>query len=225
LETPIRQGGEAIPAGESCNYVAIIGDIRRSRHLGDRREAQRTMELALDGVNKARQDEVASSFVITLGDEFQGLLKRAAAIMGILNALEARLDGIPMRYGVGWGTLSTELRDQALGMDGPCFHKAREAVWESKQDNRWVTVSGFGRDDDVLNGQLTLIGTVRDRWTDRQAETVALVRQARTQKEAANALGVARSTVSEALTAAMYGSVVAAESAVSAILGRHDERG
>ena len=39
LETPIRRAGEAIPAGELCNYVAIIGDIRRSRYLGDRREA------------------------------------------------------------------------------------------------------------------------------------------------------------------------------------------
>ena len=59
------------------------------------------MDLALNGINDARHDEVVSSFVITLGDEFQGLLKRAAAIIGTLNALEARLDGIPMRYGVG----------------------------------------------------------------------------------------------------------------------------
>ncbi len=55
LETPIRQGGEATPAGESCNYAAIIGDIKRSRHLGDRREAQRTMELALEAVRLAAE--------------------------------------------------------------------------------------------------------------------------------------------------------------------------
>jgi len=222
METHMRERGETARSSEACRYVAVIGDVKQSRDALDRRGLQETLELALAGVNETLRDELASDFVVTLGDEFQGLLKSPVSIMRVLIALEARLDGTPMRYGVGWGTLATDLREQAIGMDGPCFHRAREAVTEGKRADRWVTVSSFGGDDEILNGLLWLMGAVRGRWTSVQRETVEQVRTARTQREAAAARGVHESSVSQALKAALHEPVLAAEHAVSAILKRYE---
>ena len=222
METHIRERGEAVRPSEPCRYIAVIGDVKRSRHAEDRWGLQKTLERALVCVNETLRDELAARFVVTLGDEFQGLLKSPVTIMRVLNALEARLDGTPMRYGVGRGTLMTDLREHAIGMDGPCFQMAREAVVAGKGADRWATVSGFGGDDEVLNGLLWLVGAVRGRWTSVQRETVEQVRAAHTQRKAAAMLGVNESSVSQALKSALYKPVLAAEHAVSAILERYD---
>jgi len=222
METRVRERGEIVRSSESCRYVAVIGDVKQSRHAENRWELQKTLERALDGVNETLRDELAARFVVTLGDEFQGLLKGPVTIMRVLNALEAGLDGTPMRYGVGFGTLMTDLREHAIGMDGPCFYMAREAVVAGKGADRWATVSGFGSDDEVLNGLLGLIGAVRRRWTSVQRETVEQVRAAHTQREAAAMLRVHESSVSQALKAALHKPVLAAEHAVSAVLEKYD---
>ncbi len=206
-------------------HLAVIGDLRGSRALSDRSGVQLRLERALRDLNdKLADSSLAAGFVVTLGDEFQGLLASSHAGLDVLLFIETALRGIPLRFGFGWGRVSTEFREKALGMDGPCFHRAREALIRGKEEDRWVTVAGFGPDGDrILNGALALLGAVRDRWTDRQAETVALVRQARTQKEAANTLGVGPSTVSEALTAALYAPTTEAELAVANALALFGE--
>lgn len=212
-------------AGTSAGggYLAAIGDIKGSRRAEERADVQRRLESGLAAVNGEFGRVLASRFVVTLGDEFQGLLSQPSAVVDVLLRLEEELQGIPVRYGLGWGGLTTELRELALGMDGPCFHRARDALERGKRDDRWVTVSGFGNEEDaVLNGILWLMGEVRARWTDIQAGTVAQVRRARSQKEVAAARGVTASTVSEALRAAHYAPMLEAEAAVRTILGRFD---
>ena len=213
-------------SNEAQNYLAIIGDMRRSRLAPHRAELQKLMERGLEEVNKEFKSELGASFVVTLGDEFQGLLRTPEAAVRVLVALDLAFKGdITIRYGLGWGTISTEFREQALGMDGPCFHNARKAVGAGKRADRWVTVSGFGADDELLNGMLWLVGAVRARWTDVQRETIRQVRAARTQREAAAARGVHESSVSQALKAAMHEQVLAAERSVEILLERHGRSG
>jgi hypothetical protein len=202
-------------------YIAVIGDIRKSRRALERAALQRVLENALVGVNGRFKSELAAGFVVTLGDEFQGVLLRPSALMDVLVALDEALDGAAVRYGVGWGTLSTEVKEHALGMDGPCFHLAREALAAGKRDDRWVTVAGFG-DDDVLNGTLWLVGAARWQRTDIQRQTVAMARESHTQKAVAEARGVSLTTVSKALKSALHEPVLAAEGAASEILSRYD---
>lgn len=205
-------------------YLAVIGDLRKSRALQDRSSVQLHLEETLRDLNRVLgRSSLAARFVVTLGDEFQGLLKLPAAGLDALLFVEAALRDVtlkfPLRFGLGWGRVSTEFRRQALGMDGPCFHNAREALQEGKREDRWATVCGFGEDGDrVLNGLFALLGAVRDGWTNRQRETVAVVREARTQKDAAELMGVRPSTVSQALTAALYSPVCDAEAALATAL-------
>jgi hypothetical protein len=213
-------------SSEAARYLAVIGDMRRSRRATHRAELQKLMERALLEINQEFRQDLGAGFVVTLGDEFQGLLVNPEAVVRVLVALDSVFKGdIPIRYGLGWGTVSTELRELALGMDGPCFHNAREAVQEGKRADRWATVSGFGEDDEVINGALWLVGAVRGRWTNVQRETVAQVRATRTQREAAAARGVHESSVSQALKAALHEPVLAAERSVEILLGRHVRRG
>jgi hypothetical protein len=203
-------------------YLAVIGDIRRSREVVERAELQKLIERVLGDVNAEFADCIASGFVITLGDEFQGLLVEPVCAIRVLVALDLALGAeASVRYGLGWGEVTTDLRHVALGMDGPCFHRAREAVAEGKRLNRWATVSGLGRDDELLNGVLWLLGATRERWTRVQRETVSQARFARTQREVAEARGVNESSISQALKAALHEPVLAAERAVEIVLGRH----
>jgi len=200
-------------------YLAVIGDVRRSREAKERAELQKRLEAGIQLVNRKQKNVLAAGFVITIGDEFQGLAGDPAAIMRVLVALETALPGVPLRYGLGWGALTTELRSRAVGMDGPCFHAAREAITTGKKLDRWVTVAGFGaEEDEILNGILSLIGAVRAGWTSTQAHTVALMRQLPTQKKAAAERGVAVSTVHKALSGALYGPVTEAERAVERLV-------
>lgn len=196
-------------------YLALIGDVRRSREYADRRGLQRQLEQSLERVNLSLAPKLASRLVLTLGDEFQGLLLDPEAGLGAILALEAQLRSARLRYALGWGSLSTPLRELAVGMDGPCFHRAREAMTRAKQQDRWVTVAGFGEETDrVLNGILGLIGAVRARWTPIQTETAAMMRERQVQTEVATVRGVALQTVHKALRGALYVPVTEAEEAV-----------
>ncbi len=99
---------------------------------------------ARDELNRAFASHLASAIVITVGDEFQGLLHRPESVVDLLARYEEAMDFFPTRFGLGWGPLSTRLKPEAIGMDGPCFHAAREALVISKTQDRWVTVRGFG---------------------------------------------------------------------------------
>ncbi len=203
------------------SYLAVIGDVRGSRQAADRASVQERLEKGLQQVNQENEAALAASFAITLGDEFQGLLRQAEAAMAVLVSMEIALPGIPIRYGLGWGGLSTHLREQAIGMDGPCFHAARLALDRGKKANRWVTASGFGEEEDgILNGLFGLLGGVRSRWKRKQAETVSLRRRARYQKDVARQRGVVDSVVSDTLRAALYGPVTDAEEAMTRLLAR-----
>ena len=124
-------------------------------------------------------------------------------------------------FGMVLETCPSCLRKDAVGMDGPCFHAARDALARGKRERRWATIGGFGDEPDrILNAVLELLGEVRARWKPTQAATVRAMRHAATQKEVAADRGVAESTVSKALKSAMYDAVVEAEISLALLMNR-----
>jgi len=200
-------------------YLAVIGDLRPSREDRERRHTQILLELALAEANRIHEVSVAAKFIITLGDEFQGLLLHPIQLFDIIERIELPLKGPSLRFGLGWGKLSTELKDQALGMDGPCFHHAREAMNEAKKTDEEIIVKGFGADQDmIINSFLSLMSAVKRRWKPAQAETVRLMRRYKKQKRVAAGRKVSTSVISEALKAAQFHKVMNAEAAVSKLM-------
>lgn len=55
-------------------FIVVIGDICGSKHLNNRKEIQDKLREILNKINNKYKLDIVAKFVITLGDEFQGLL-------------------------------------------------------------------------------------------------------------------------------------------------------
>jgi hypothetical protein len=185
-------------------FVALIGDIRGSRELEDRQAAQREFKGVVDALNEQLPDgSIASRFTVTTGDEFQVLLTDAADAVEAAVSASDRFHPAKLRFGIGRGKLDTELNpDQAIGMDGPCFHRARDAIDAARTDGAWLRVAGWSDDlDRHVNAMFDLVQCVREDWTDRQAQFASALKEAGAQKRVAERYDVSKSTVSESLSA------------------------
>ena len=73
-------------------YIVIIGDIINSRELEHRNEVQERLKRTLQDINERYNADIAASFMITLGDEFQGLLHNGKNTMKIIEELRSSMD-------------------------------------------------------------------------------------------------------------------------------------
>jgi hypothetical protein len=65
-------------------YIGLIGDIVKSRKLQNREKVQLELGKTLKNISQKYSQYIVSQFLITLGDEFQGLLKPTAPIYKII---------------------------------------------------------------------------------------------------------------------------------------------
>lgn len=205
--------------------TAFIGDLSGSRNLerGRRREVQERLTEVLDALNSSLRGDLLSLFTVTLGDEFQGLLSRPGAITEIQWCLRRDLPSVRLWTGVGFGGLDTPLQQQAVGMDGPAFHRAREAVEQAREEGIHGGVfAGFEADDPILTGLARLLDHHRAAFTSAQLEAVDLVRSGRRQSEVAEELGVTPQAISKRLKAAGWEAYRMGEGALRDLLGRYD---
>jgi hypothetical protein len=154
------------------NYIALIGDIRESKGLSDRRQVQGRLRAAGDGLNaQAGALGLVSPFTLTLGDEFQAVFGNARGLWRCIFGIEAQLRPVRLRYGVGVGSIATEInRESSIGMDGPAFHRAREAVDSLKRDGGSYRVLGLGQAQELARHSLDLVSHHRDGWRDNRVD-------------------------------------------------------
>lgn len=209
------------PAGDDDLYVAVIGDIRGSRDHAERSALQQRFAEAIEAAADRSSAEAAprAGPTITTGDEFQALFARSAGAVPLLVDVTENLFPVRLRFGLGLGKLETPLKEEAVGMDGPCFHEARSALERADDDEAWVRVSGFGRRFDAsLAAVFDLVASVRDDWTDRQREFATAYRELGVQQAVADRFEVSKSTVSESLASAHVHEVHGAEAAIADLL-------
>lgn len=165
------------------SYIAIIGDIKNSKKITNRKELQNKLKQVLDEVNSLYSSDISSNFTITLGDEFQGLLKNGANVMNIIQKIEKEIYPIKIRLGIGIGEITTEInRNISIGADGPAYYKAREAVNSLKdiEKKRKAVVTDIKIEidwenkivTDLLNTILSLITVLKNSWTIREREAI-----------------------------------------------------
>ena len=192
------------------HYIAIIGDIIESKQVNNRAELQEAIQSAFDQVDSKYPNMIQSKFTLTLGDEFQALLKPSKEIFKLLEELDYLIP-VPFRYGLGYGTLSTDFDTEvSIGADGPAYWYAREAI-ETIHDQNWSgKTNGYiiTKDevfDQTLNNLILLSDTLKDGWTTLQKETFyALLKEDIysndfSQKDFADSLGITASSLSKRL--------------------------
>lgn len=206
-------------------YIAIIGDIVNSRKSDDRYSTQKKLFDVLNEINTKYKDSLASRFMITLGDEFQGLLKSGENIVEILEEIEYKLYPVKIRFGIGIGEIKTEIFYNPIGSDGPAYYKARDAIEYLKHSTLsdiYVITDNKNRDA-LLNTVFSLLYTLKDKWTSKQRNVVHKAYKGKNQREIAEELGTTRSAVQQVLKRADYNSYKAALYNVARVFSDTDE--
>ena len=111
------------------NYIAIIADIKNSRKIDNREIFQKEFIDVIKKLNKFFANSIVSKITVTTGDEFQGLINDLSIVIDIITYLRLNLKSVEFRYGVGIGSLITDVdKNIAIGSDGPAYYMARDAI-------------------------------------------------------------------------------------------------
>jgi hypothetical protein len=123
-------------------YIALIADIVDSKQLARRDVFQLKLTASLKAVS-SRNHALVSPYTITLGDEFQAVYRSADRLFLDIFSIMRDIYPAKARFAIGIGKLTTEInRKQALGMDGPAFHRAREAIIRLKETSYLINLQG-----------------------------------------------------------------------------------
>ncbi len=196
-------------------YVAIIADIIGSKKIDDRNSVQKQLEQILDTINTTYAYAIASQFIITLGDEFQGVLYDGSVALKIINQIQRDIYPTLLRFGIGVGTISVELHSEtSLGSDGTAFHLARALIEDVKaleskkaeaKTNILIGIEGQQDISSLLNTIFKLIWALQSSWTERQRQILTTkLEYTYTQTEIAKKLGIVQSSVQKSLAGSQF---------------------
>jgi len=191
-----------IPPAE---FVAVKMDMRSSRRIRDRERTQGQFIQVMEALNREFAPSIQARFIVTHGDEAQGMLKRESA-PDVLAVMERAIDGIfpvELRFGIGMGALSTPLQPDAIGMDGEAWYAASRALSLARSRRKHVVFSGFGDQvDQQLCALANLLLYMRNGWSAEQRRAIELIDAGMMQSAAARVLGISESAISQRLTSA-----------------------
>jgi hypothetical protein len=121
--------------------IAVIGDLIDSKKIKNRFEFQMRFSKNLEAVNQWRAE---SPYTLTLGDEFQALYTDAKGLFYDLFHIRECIYPVRCRFSIGIGEITTAINSkQAIGMDGPAFHQARESINHLKKTGRLLSIVGL----------------------------------------------------------------------------------
>lgn len=163
-------------------YIAIIADVVSSRQIKDRNAFQTKLNEVLETINRDYAEDIASKFTITLGDEFQGLLKKPDRLLRIVTEIKWALTPVKARFGIGFGEIQTAINPEAsIGADGPAYHLARQMIQEIRATetgkhamncNLMLAWQGGSPVLTAINGGLRLMAFLESDWTEKQRANV-----------------------------------------------------
>lgn len=163
-------------------------------------------------INKEYKSTIASNFTLTIGDEFQALLKVDGKLMQLLDSLYIQIPA-DFRLGLGYGEITTKIDPSlSIGADGEAFWKARDAikyVYTNNYNGRSNILFKSHNEglDSTINSLFILTESLKFQWTDLQKETFAkmleegIYSESFNQQEFASKLGISESSLSKRLTA------------------------
>lgn len=123
------------------NYCTLICDIKESRKLKNREDIQYKILDMLKEANELFKSDIVSPFLITIGDEWEGLLKHPCDYRKIISFFNSHLSDVQFYSGIGIGDISIHnLRLPVNQLDGPTFHRARQAIKYAKLNDLPIVV-------------------------------------------------------------------------------------
>lgn len=217
------------------DYIAIIGDIKESKKIQNRDSVQEKLNDILIQVNKRYSFDISARFIITLGDEFQGLLNRYDHLLDIIKYIQKEMYPVKLRFGVGIGEISTNIfQGAAIGADGPAYYSARlmidglrEQEKKLKKQAADIQISQYNKTDykiTEINTIILLMKIIENGWTEKQRYTIWDMEQnGGSQEECAKRMNTSQSTVARRLADGNFISYKRAKTTVEEALRRLGE--
>ena len=222
-------------------YLALIADVIDSKMVQERLDLQKQVEKTLQKMNELFGDYLASRFTLTLGDEFQALLKVDAPVFQIIDTLRSELNPTQLRFGIGLGEIVTAIDPlQSVGADGPAYWNARAAINFVHQKNDYGNTqiyfsSGKENQDFFVNALIASGEAIRSSWRDSQEEILlnllkrSVYSESFSQQDLAQSLSINPSALSKRLKSSsirvyLRGRAAALASIQSTVKGEEDER-
>lgn len=222
-------------------YLALIADVIDSKMVQERLDLQKQVEKTLQKMNELFGDYLASRFTLTLGDEFQALLKVDAPVFQIIDTLRSELTPTQLRFGIGLGEIVTAIDPlQSVGADGPAYWNARAAINFVHQKNDYGNTqiyfsSGKENQDFFVNALIASGEAIRSGWRDSQEEILlnllkrSVYSESFSQQDLAQSLAINPSALSKRLKSSsirvyLRGRAAALASIQSTVKGVEDER-
>lgn len=208
-------------------YIALIGDVINSKKIESKERLifQENLKKDFKRFNDLYKEKIAAELTVTLEDEYQGLFYDANIAFEVITYLQVKYS-FNFRYGIGIGKLYTNLNDISIGMDGPTWWKAREALDSLKKTKRKIQILGINNKnfEEIINNSLVFIWNKIGRWTREQKKvleqiiyTYGLNNQFK-QIEFANKYKIDPTKVSRMLKSTMYFDYVDVVKSISKII-------
>lgn len=197
----IKTGEKEVYKGE---YIAFIGawPLKESD--------EESVKRLLDAINQNYSGIIRSRFIVTTLSsedndyyEFQGLIYNDTNFFNEIFYLIAELfsELRELYLGIGIGGIATEIKDNAMGMDGTAFYRAREAIGICFSYQMQFNIKLFNTSlDKMYSLILCLLIEFIKSWSPKQSLAVRLKQTGLTQNEIKDKMNLsARSTVVEHL--------------------------
>lgn len=181
--------------------IILMADIIDSRKT-DQNALMRTFKRLTEDVNKRNKRWLRSPITITLGDEFQCVVKNTSKAISIILQLEERLivenAGFKLRYVVYQGPIDTPINEEiAYGMLGEGLTKAREALESSKATNSRYAIHIHKQEAAAaLTASMSIYQNITDDWKlEKDHALICKFLDLKDYKQVAEALGKTRSQI------------------------------
>ena len=211
--------------------IVLIGDLIGSRKLSEaeRVESQESLEECVQRINK-RTASLLSPATITLGDEFQAVYSNMKGLLSNCWEIVTGLHPIEVRFSIAIGNIVTPINQkQALGMDGPAFHCARNGMDQLKEtDRRFIltihedSVSDTQDRDVILlaDGILQLMSVKMQQWRRTRYQILLMLNENIPVKEISARLSISETAVYKNINEGHLEMVLDQEKRIATAVGR-----
>ena len=189
-------------------YVALIADVVASREIRERITFDDRLLTRMNELSD-QNPHIVSRYTL-IGDEVQAVFSGTGFLFRDAVSILSAIHPVTMRFSYGVGTLIKPINpDQAIEMDGPAFHRARDGVNELKETGRLFTVVGNGVPQvELVREALRLVSHDMERWNENRVRTLAMRQQGVPVKEIAEELRVSDKAIYKTMDAGAVGVII-----------------
>jgi hypothetical protein len=203
----LTQNRFVMPSRKPHRLAVLMGDLVGSERARSVKAVHRTFNEAIDSANKIHAESIESPLTITLGDEFQGLLRTLLHAWGVASELRLRLlvANVSCRFVIGTTQLETPLNPrEAWNMMGSGLAEARDKLNDKRATNAYrFSLPGEPLIESLLDAAGDSLTQVELGWTPTQLEYYWSVHDgSRSNAAIAKSLGVSPRSLYKVLSAA-----------------------